>query len=101
TGPIAAAALGLQVYLDSTFELGGDPRWIASAAILAAGALHGLRLSPGVVTQNAVVGLKLLLIAAFVGIGAWKLRAGPALAATHAGPVEEVPFDPGALAVSL
>jgi len=101
TGPIAAAALGLQVYLDSTFELGGDPRWIASAAILAAGALHGLRLSPGVVTQNAVVGLKLLLIAAFVGIGAWKLRAGPALAATHAGPVEAVPFDPGALAVSL
>jgi amino acid transporter len=95
TGPLAAAALGLQLYLDSTFRIGGDPRWIGTGAILVAGALHGLRLSPGVAAQNAVVGLKLVLIAAFVALGAWKLEpAGlPAL--------DPAPFELGAFAVSL
>ncbi len=101
TGPIAAAALGLQVYLDSTCELDGDPRWIASAAILAAGALHGLRLTPGVLAQNAVVGLKLVLIAVFVVLGFWKLRGAPPLPAAAASSFVAMPFDPGALAVSL
>jgi len=96
TAPIAAAALGLEAYLDSTFELGLHPRWTATAAILAAGVLHGLRLTPGVVAQNAVVGLKLALIGVFVGVGAWKLRALGPLAAPP-----PRPFDPGALAVSL
>ena len=96
TGPIAAVALGLQVYLASTFDLGGDPRWIASAAILAAGLLHGLRLRPGVMTQNAVVALKLGLIAVFVGLGAARLPDRPT---EPPGPVE--PFEPGAFAVSL
>lgn len=96
TGPIAVAALGLQVYLDSTFELGGDPRWIGTAAILSAGLLHGLRLSPGVVAQNAVVALKLVLIAVFVAVGAWKLRTQGVWSATPTRP-----FDLGALAVSL
>jgi APA family basic amino acid/polyamine antiporter len=95
TGPIAAAALGLSAYLDSTFELGGDPRWIGTAAILAAGGLHGLRLTPGVVAQNAVVGLKLALIGVFLALGAWKLRALPPPSAPPG------PFDPGALAISL
>jgi APA family basic amino acid/polyamine antiporter len=101
TGPIAAAALGLSAYLDSTFELGGDPRWIGTAAILAAGGLHGVRLTPGVVAQNAAVGLKLALIAVFVGIGTWKLRAGEPLARAPAGAFDPIAFDPGALAVSL
>lgn len=95
TAPIAAAALGLQLYLHSTFELGGDPRWIGTGAILAAGALHGLRLSPGVGAQNAAVGMKLALIAVFVALGAWKLRPG-ALP-----PVQAPPFELGAFAVSL
>src|SRR6185436_17716177 len=96
TAPIAAAALGLEAYLDSTFALEFDPRWTATAAILVAGALHGVRLRPGLVVQNAVVGLKLVLIAVFVGLGAWKLGAGPRL-----DPAPAPPFDPGALAVSL
>jgi len=94
TGPIAVAALGLQAYLDSTFELGGDPRWIGTTAILVAGLLHGLRLAPGVLAQNAVVALKLLLVAVFVVLGARELRG-------QSGPPATPPFDPGALAVSL
>ena len=96
TAPIAAAALGLQVYLDSTFELGGDPRWIGTFAILAAGALHGLRLAPGVVAQNATVTLKLGLIAAFVVLGARGLGARAALPATP-----PPALDIGAFAVTL
>src|SRR5688572_1607499 len=95
TGPIAAVALGLQVYLDSTFDLGGDPRWIATAAILVAGLLHGLRLRPGVMAQNAAVALKLGLIAVFVGLGATRLPDLPSA------PAPAGPFDPGAFAVSL
>lgn len=94
TLPIAAAALGLQAYLHSTFEIGGDERWIGTVAILAAGALHGLRLAPGVVAQNAAVALKLVLIAVFVVLGAWKLH-------PPQDPVPVGPFEPGALAVSL
>ncbi len=96
TAPIAAAALGLQVYLDSTFELGGDPRWIGTAAIALAGALHGLRLAPGIVAQNAAVALKLALILVFVLLGAWRLE--PAVAAPAASMAE---FDPGAFAIAL
>src|SRR5262245_37180052 len=96
TAPIAAAALGLEAYLESTFELGLDPRWTATLAILAAGALHGLRLKPGVVAQNAAVGLKLALIGVFVALGAWKMRT---LGSVPRPPA--TPFDPGGLAVSL
>lgn len=96
TAPIAAAALGLQAYLGSSFELGGDPRWIGTGAILGAGALHGLRLAPGVAAQNAAVALKLALILVFVVLGAWRLA--PTLAAPTAPPAA---FDPGAFAVAL
>ena len=109
TGPIAAAALGLQAYLDSSFELGfdsslqlgGDPRWIGTAAIALAGLLHGLRLAPGVAAQNAVVVLKVALIAVFVGIGGWKLAARAPLVNEGAPPLDVPPFDLGSLAVSL
>jgi len=97
TGPIAAAALGLQVYLDSSFELGGDPRWIGTLAIALAGLLHGLRLAPGVVVQNGAVALKVALILVFVALGAWKLGARAPLAPAAPAP----PLDAGALAVSL
>ena len=95
TAPIAAAALGMQLYLDSTFEWGGDPRWIGTGAIALAGILHGLRLSPGVAAQNAAVGLKLLLVGVFVVLGFWKLRPGelPPLASSS--------LDLGSFAVSL
>src|SRR5262245_9069118 len=96
TAPIAAAALGLEAYLDSTLALGADPRWTASASILVAGALHRLGLRPGVLAQNAAVALKLALIAVFVVLGAARLPARPP---ALAGPT--APFELGALAVSL
>lgn len=95
TVPIAVAALALQLYLHSTFELGGDPRWIGSGAILLAGVLHGLRLTPGVVAQNAVVLLNLALILAFVALGAGRLVRAEVV------PEAPVALDPGAFALSL
>jgi APA family basic amino acid/polyamine antiporter len=97
TAPIAIAALGLSAYLTSTFDLGLDARWVGTFAILIAALLHGLRLRPGVAAQDGVVVLKLALIAIFVGIGAWKLPRGAAVAPAGAPP----PFDLGAFAVSL
>lgn len=94
TSPIALAALGLQAYLGASLELGGDPRWIGSGAIALAAALHGIRLSPGVVAQNVVVGVKLLALVVFCGLG---LAALPERASV----APAVPFAVGELAVSL
>ncbi len=69
TAPIAAAALGLQAYL-AGFVPDLSPEWIGTAVILTAGLMHGLRLREGVWIQNFAVGLKLLLIAGFVCLGA-------------------------------
>ena len=97
TAPIAAAALGLQAYVSSTFGIGGDPRWIGTVAIALAGLLHGMRLSPGVWTQNIAVVTKLVLIVGLVAVGGWLLpgREGSAV-------VQEVPtLNAGAFAVTL
>ena len=94
TSPIALAALGLAAYLGAGRELGFDPRWIGSGAIALAAALHGFRLSPGVVAQNAVVVLKLVALAVFCGLG---FAALPERVATP--PL--VPFRGGELASSL
>jgi len=95
TAPTAAMALGMQAYLASTFAIELDPRWIGTGAVALAGLSHGLRLTPGVVAQNATVLVKLLLIAAFVGIGFVSLE--PALARVEA----PAPLDLGRFAVSL
>jgi amino acid transporter len=99
TAPTAAAALGLAPYLASAAGGALDPRWVGTLAIALAALLHGLRLRPGVATQDAVVALKLALIAAFVGIGAWKLVGSAADAPEPQ--VPPGPFDLGAFAVSL
>ncbi len=69
TAPIAAAALGLQAYLTGLFETNLRPEWIGTTAILAAGLMHGVRLRAGVLTQNLLVVLKLLLIGGFIVLG--------------------------------
>ena len=69
TAPIAAAGLGLQAYLAESFGLASRPEWIGTVAILLAGLMHGLRLREGVLLQNLAVGLKLVAIAVFVGLG--------------------------------
>ncbi len=72
TAPIAAAALGLEEYLIGSGE--GERRpWVASGALIVAGLLHGLRLKPGVLAQNAVVGVKVAGIGVFLVIGALAL----------------------------
>jgi len=99
TAPIAAAAHGLQAYLGAALppdSLAIDGPWIGTAAIVAAGAMHGVRLREGVVLQNIAVGLKLALLAGFVAAGA-ALRPG---ALPDAGP-QAGGFDLGAFAVTL
>ena len=73
SAPIAVAALGLQAYLASALPIGTRPEWLGAAAILAAGAIHGLRLREGVWLQNSAVALKLSAIVAFVILGALRL----------------------------
>ena len=100
TAPTAAAALGLQAYLAPLLGDAFDPRWIGTAAVALACALHGLRVGTGVAAQNAAVALKLLLLVGFVGFGAARLLAAdpePAALAAAAPP----PFELGAFAVSL
>lgn len=79
TAPIAAAAHGLQAYLGAALPEGSLPiegPWIGTAAILGAGAMHGVRLREGVALQNVAVGLKLFLLAGFVVAGAVAMRGG-------------------------
>ncbi len=97
TAPIAAAALALQAYLGESLVGLGSPKWIGTAAILAAGLMHGLRLREGVILQNLAVGLMLLVIAALLVLGA--------LLGTSAAPgsADGLPVSPevGAFAVTL
>jgi basic amino acid/polyamine antiporter, APA family len=73
TAPIAAAALGLEAYVAGVLGARLPPRLLASAAVLVAGALHGVRSERGAALQTAAVALKLALIAGFLGLGAWLL----------------------------
>jgi len=94
TSPIAVAALGLQAYLGASFELGGDPRWLGSAVIALAAVLHGVRLGPGLVSQNVAVVVKLAALGVFCGLGLLALpERVPAAPAA--------PLEAGALAVTL
>jgi APA family basic amino acid/polyamine antiporter len=96
TAPIAAAALGLQAYLAGSIPGSFRPEWIGTAAILAAGLMHGRRLREGVWLQNVAVGVKLVAICGFIALGAFLLpeRVQPAVP-------EPVAFELGAFAVTL
>ncbi len=98
TAPIAAAAIGLQVYLGTALGTGDGvrPEWIGTAAIVLAAAMHAVRVESGLVVQNAAVILKLAAIGLFVGLGAYLtgLRPVPPQAIAPA-------FDLGSFAVTL
>ena len=100
TAPIAVAALALQAYLADSFadSFGGGlrPEWIGTTAIVAAGLMHGLRLRTGLVLQNVAVGLKLLMIAAFIVLGFLRIPAQPDSVA-----IEPRGFELTAFAVTL
>ena len=96
TAPIAAAALALQAYLGESLAELGRPAWIGTAAIAAAGLMHGLRLREGVILQNLAVGLMLLVIGALLVLGA--LRAPQEVSAS---PSDLLDPEIGAFAVTL
>lgn len=84
--PAAAAALGLQAYLAPS--LGTRADWIGSAVILAACAVHGWRVAPGVWAQNVAVLVKLAVLLGCVIAGAF------ALPGSAPAPVAELPLTP-------
>jgi len=99
TAPIAAAAIGLQVYLGTALGAVGEsmqPEWIGTAAIVLAASIHAVRIEGGLIVQNIAVGIKVAAIGIFVGLGAYLLGAQPAV------PQPPPPgFDIGAFAVTL
>jgi amino acid transporter len=100
TAPIAAAAIGLQVYLGTALgpALGASmrPEWIGTAAIVLAAAIHAVRIEGGLFVQNVAVGIKVAAIGIFVGLGSYLLGVRPAV------PQPLPPsFDIGTFAVTL
>jgi APA family basic amino acid/polyamine antiporter len=89
--PAAAAALGLQAYAAPLFGAGVRAEWIGSAAIVAACALHGLRVAPGVWVQNLAVAAKLAALLAVVLLGAFAAPAAPAEAPAPSAPALPAP----------
>jgi amino acid transporter len=85
TAAIAASALGLSLYAAPLLGFEIDARVLGTAAILLATAAHAAHLEAGLRVQNALVVLKLALLAAFLAIGARHLpdltAASPASAA--------------------
>ncbi|MGD8377067.1 MAG: APC family permease [Acidobacteriota bacterium] len=76
TGAIAFAATAFEAY---AVPEGSRPPWlppgaVAIALILACGGLHGRIVRHGLIAQNLVVGVKLLLLAAFIGYAGWRLE---------------------------
>lgn len=79
TAPIAAAAHGLEAYLQR-----GGALWIGALAIVGSAALHGVRRDLGAGLQTAAVGLKLLLLLGFLALGLGSLGDVDAVAVTDA-----------------
>ena len=92
SAPIAAAALGLQAYVDAAVTIGGRPEWIGTCAILVAGLLHGFHLRAGVAVQNVAVLAKMLAIGAFVAVGALIIPARAEVPIVAIGPVDVSAF---------
>lgn len=97
TGAIAFAALAFETYLGPA-----RPAWLpagtlAITVVVAAAVLHGIQVGAGAVMQNIVVGLKVLLIAAFLAV----VVVGGAAPAAAVGRPELAPFSLPAFAGSL
>jgi amino acid transporter len=97
TGAIAFAALAFETYL-----MPERPAWLPGGAIaitvvVASAGLHAIRVGAGAVAQNIVVGLKLLMILAFL---AFVVISGATPAESPAAR-EIAPFSPSAFAGSL
>ncbi len=97
TAPIAAAALALDAYFRFAFGISAPPELIATGIIAVAALMHGVRLGYGVCIQNLAVGLKVVLIFAFVFFGVSRLPAPISVSLASVGES----FDLGAFAAAL
>ena len=70
SSPIAAAAVGAQLYLTHAFDITLSFPWIATAVVLSLGVLHAFAPHAGVRFQNAAVLIKVLAIIVFIIFGA-------------------------------
>ena len=76
TSPIAAAALGAQLYFVRFMPLDAEQPWIASIVIVLLGFLHGFFPREGVRLQNQAVLLKVVVILLFIVFGLIYLTEG-------------------------
>jgi amino acid transporter len=70
TVPIAAAALGAELYFCRALGVSPGLPWIATGAVLGLGMLHALLPEKGVTVQNVAVSIKVGAIAIFIVFGA-------------------------------
>jgi APA family basic amino acid/polyamine antiporter len=70
TAPIAAAALGAELYLFRALGVNFGSPWIATAVVLLPGLLHAAAPEKGVLFQDAIVLIKVSAIVVFIGFGA-------------------------------
>ena len=76
TAPIAAAALALAAYLAGIVD-GLPAEWLATAAIVVAAVLQGVRVRIGVGFQVVAVSIELLLVVGFIAVGVLAPHAAP------------------------
>jgi APA family basic amino acid/polyamine antiporter len=96
TGPIAAAALAFESYLNAVFVVGLPERIVGSGLILSIGVLHGWRSRTAFQSLRWTVGLKLFALLAFIAWSASQIFGQPIPVATSI-PSPEI----GAFAVTL
>ena len=98
SSPIAAAALGAQLYWSRVVTGSFTEPWFASAIVLLLGGVHALTPHWGVRLQNKAVLIKVIAIVVFIGFG---LSAMPQLSETAVAPVHDAGFPLVAFAGSL
>jgi amino acid transporter len=97
TAPIAAAALGAELYVCRALGVSPGLPWIATATVLGVGLLHALAPEKGVSFQNVAVLIKVCVIGAFIAFGATRMMT----AGTPASASIASTFSPLAFAGSL
>lgn len=77
TAPIAVAAHGLEAYAGASLGVEVPAGVLGASAIGLSGLAHGISRGPGLRLQNWAVGVKLVAIGAFIGVGGAMLLLGP------------------------
>lgn len=96
TAPIAASALGAQLYFARALGFEAGAPWLATGLILALGLLHAGAPRAGVGLQTAAVAVKIAAVLAFIALGAPLM-----MRAFSAPPRAPVAFSPLAFGGSL